>query len=61
MSYLRLLWTFVRIGAMNELAYRANFWVQLLQSLCLKLLRQPNLYLYRNHPQSWNHRPKRLQ
>ncbi len=33
MSYLRLLWTFVRIGAMNELAYRANFWVQLLQSL----------------------------
>ena len=33
MSYLRLLWIFLRIGAMNELAYRANFWVQLLQSL----------------------------
>ena len=26
MSYLRLLWIFLRIGAMNELAYRANFW-----------------------------------
>ena len=33
MNYLRLLWIFLRIGAMNELAYRANFWVQLLQSL----------------------------
>ena len=33
MSYLRLLWIFLRIGAMNELAYRANFWAQLLQSL----------------------------
>ena len=33
MSYLRLLWIFLRIGVMNELAYRANFWVQLLQSL----------------------------
>ena len=30
MSYLRLLWIFLRIGAMNELAYRANFWAQLL-------------------------------
>ena len=33
MSYLRLLWIFMRIGMMNEMAYRANFWVQLLQSL----------------------------
>ena len=31
MSYLRLLWIFLRIGAMNELAYRANFWAQLLR------------------------------
>ena len=28
----RLLWLFLRIGAMNELQYRANFWLQLLQS-----------------------------
>lgn len=33
MSYLRLLWIFLRIGAQNELSYRANFWVQLVQSL----------------------------
>jgi len=33
MNYLRLFWIFLRIGVMNELAYRANFWVQLLQSL----------------------------
>lgn len=29
---LRLLWLFLRIGALNELQYRANFLVQLLQS-----------------------------
>jgi ABC-2 type transport system permease protein len=29
---LRLLWLFFRIGALNELQYRANFWLQLLQS-----------------------------
>jgi len=28
----RLLWLFLRVGAMNELQYRANFWLQLLQS-----------------------------
>ena len=33
MSRLRLLWVFLRIGAMNELAYRANFWVQVFESL----------------------------
>jgi ABC-2 type transport system permease protein len=31
-SSLRVLWAFLRIGALNELAYRANFVVQLLQS-----------------------------
>jgi ABC-2 type transport system permease protein len=29
---LRLTWLFFRIGALNELQYRANFWLQLLQS-----------------------------
>jgi ABC-2 type transport system permease protein len=33
MRYLRLLWSFFRIGAMGELAYRANFFFQLLESL----------------------------
>jgi len=32
MSYLRVLWTYLRLGALNELQYRANFFVQLLQS-----------------------------
>jgi ABC-2 type transport system permease protein len=32
MSILRLFWSFFRIGALNELQYRANFFVQLLQS-----------------------------
>ena len=33
MNYLRLFWTFFRLGALNELAYRANFLVQVFQSL----------------------------
>jgi ABC-2 type transport system permease protein len=33
MRYLRLLWTFFRVGAMGELAYRVNFVVQLVESL----------------------------
>ena len=33
MNYLRLFAIFVRIGLMNELAYRANFFAQLLQTL----------------------------
>lgn len=33
MTALRLLWVFTRIGIMNELEYRANFFVQLFQSL----------------------------
>lgn len=32
-SPLRLAWTFFRIGAMNELQYRVNFFLQLVQSL----------------------------
>lgn len=33
MIYLRLLWIYLRLGVMNEMAYRANFLVQLFQSL----------------------------
>jgi ABC-2 type transport system permease protein len=32
-NYFRLLWTFLRIGVMNELQYRVNFFVQLGQTL----------------------------
>src|SRR5919206_449147 len=32
MRPLRLTWLFFRMGALNELQYRANFWLQLLQS-----------------------------
>ncbi|MDA0746467.1 MAG: ABC-2 family transporter protein [bacterium] len=33
MNHLRLAWVFFRIGILNELAYRVNFYVQFLQSL----------------------------
>jgi ABC-2 type transport system permease protein len=33
MRYLRLIWTFFRVGVMGELAYRANFFIQLFESL----------------------------
>lgn len=32
MNYLRLLATYLRLGILNELEYRANFWVQIVQS-----------------------------
>lgn len=33
MTFVKLLWTFFRLGALNELQYRANFVVQIFQSL----------------------------
>ena len=33
MLYLRLLQVFFKVSLLNELAYRANFWVQLFQTL----------------------------
>ncbi|MBX3011323.1 MAG: ABC-2 family transporter protein [Caldilineaceae bacterium] len=33
MNYLRIFWTFVRLGAMNELAYRVNFFTQIFQAI----------------------------
>ncbi len=33
MDFLRLLRVFLRIGALNELAYRANFFIQIFESL----------------------------
>lgn len=33
MYHIKLIWTFFRIGVLNELAYRVNFYVQFVQSL----------------------------
>ena len=33
MGYVKLAWLYLRVGALNELQYRANFFVQLFQSL----------------------------
>jgi ABC-2 type transport system permease protein len=33
MTHLRLVGVFLRLGVLNELQYRANFWIQLLRSL----------------------------
>lgn len=33
MSYFRLLWLYIRLGALNELEYRANFFIQLFEAL----------------------------
>jgi ABC-2 type transport system permease protein len=33
MRYLRLLWVFFRVSLLNELAYRAGFWLRLVESL----------------------------
>lgn len=33
MNQLRVLWTFFRLGALNELAYRVNFFAQFLQTI----------------------------
>ena len=33
MATLRLVWTFLRLGILNELSYRANLFVQLFQSV----------------------------
>lgn len=33
MNYFRLLWVYLRVGVMNELQYRVNFFIQVFQSL----------------------------
>ncbi|MEZ4664052.1 MAG: ABC-2 family transporter protein [Caldilineaceae bacterium] len=38
MNQLRILWTFFRLGAMNELAYRVNFYTQLFQAVMALVL-----------------------
>ena len=33
MGALRIFWVFARLGFQNEAAYRANFWIQIFESL----------------------------
>jgi ABC-2 type transport system permease protein len=51
MSYLRLVWNYFRIGAMNELQYRVNFFVQLFQSLLSLVTGLVGLALVFSHTQ----------
>ena len=49
MDYLRLVWIYFRIGALNELQYRVNFFVQLFQSLLALVTGLVGLALVFNH------------
>jgi ABC-2 type transport system permease protein len=51
MSYLHLVWNYFRIGAMNELQYRVNFFVQLFQSLLSLVTGLVGLALVFSHTQ----------
>ena len=54
MNALKLLWVFFRIGLMNELAYRANFYVQFLQSLMKLGVALASLSVVFNHADTLN-------
>ena len=54
MNGLKLLWVFFRIGLMNELAYRANFYVQFLQSLMKLGVALASLSVVFNHADTLN-------
>jgi viologen exporter family transport system permease protein len=49
MTFLRLFWSFFRIGAMNELQYRVNFFVQLFQSALALIIGLVGLALVFNY------------
>jgi ABC-2 type transport system permease protein len=52
MERLKIAWTFFRIGAMNELQYRVNFFLQLFQSLLSVALSLITLWLIYSHTSS---------
>ena len=57
MTTLRIVWLFVRIGILNELEYRANFFVQLLQSAIGVAFWLANLWIIFSHTSTlagWN-------
>lgn len=49
MGVIRLMYHYLRIGAMNELQYRVNFWLQLLQSAVALVVGLVGLALVFNH------------
>lgn len=54
MTLLRLFWSFFRVGALNELQYRANFFIQLFQSALTLIVGLVGLSLVFNHTDSLN-------
>ena len=54
MKILRFAWTFLRIGIANELQYRANFFIQLLQSLISLGVGLVGLYLVFSYTSALN-------
>ena len=54
MTLLRLFWSYFRVGALNELQYRANFFIQLFQSALTLIVGLVGLSLVFNHTESLN-------
>ena len=57
MQILRLAWTFLRIGVANELQYRVNFFIQILQSmiaLAIGLIGLVLVFDYTNELNGWS-------
>lgn len=54
MALLRLFWSYFRVGALNELQYRVNFFIQLFQSALSLIVGLVGLALVFNHTNSLN-------
>jgi ABC-2 type transport system permease protein len=54
MSLLRLFWSYFRVGALNELQYRVNFFIQLFQSALSVIVGLVGLSLVFNHTTTLN-------
>jgi ABC-2 type transport system permease protein len=54
MSLLRLFWSYFRVGALNELQYRVNFFIQLFQSALSVIVGLVGLSLVFNHTNTLN-------
>ena len=53
MLYLRLLQVFFKVSLLNELAYRANFWVQLFETLISFGTAAGGLLVIFSHTDEW--------
>ncbi len=52
MNYLKIIGTYFRLGALNELEYRANFWVQILESGINLIVALGGLVVVFNHTET---------